>query len=184
MHFLKIYNEKILKNDLINKFKTTSIKKIPQLNKITLNFGCKNFNIQKFAITLLALEIISTKKSSITVSKSANIFLKIQKGQPSGCKVIIKKNKINIFVEKLILNIIPNLKNFSGFKIQTTNSNFSFKISNDTIIIKEFKECYPLFTILPTLDIQMSTNTNNLKELLFIAKSMKIPIIKTKEITG
>ena len=159
MNFFKTYNERIVKNDYTNKFKITSIKKLPKIERVILNFGCKNFNIQKFAITLLALEIISTKKSSLTISKNANIFLKIQKGQPSGCKVVIKKNKINTFLEKLILEIIPSLKNFSGFKIYTSTKNFSFKIKNDTIILKEFRESYPLFTILPILDIQIITNT-------------------------
>ena len=177
MNFLKIYNERIIKSDFINKFENKSIKKLPKVEKITLNFGCKNFNIQKFAITLLALEIISTKKSSLTTSKTANIFLKIQKGQPSGCKVIIKKDEINTFLEKLLIEIVPNLKNFSGFKISTIAKNFSFKIKNDTTILKEFKESYPLFTILPILDIQISTNTKKTEELLFIAKSLKIPVL-------
>ena len=61
MHFLSYYNEKIIKHDLINKFTYNKPAEIPELKKITLNFGCKNFPIQKFATTLLALEIITNK---------------------------------------------------------------------------------------------------------------------------
>lgn len=93
MDFYTNYYKQIIKQDLINKFKCKNNKTIPKFVKITLNFGCKNFTIQKFATTMLALELLTFKKSSITHAKTPNVLLKIQKGQPAGCKVILKKKK-------------------------------------------------------------------------------------------
>ena len=90
MDFFENYYKRIIKQDLINKF-TCYDKNLPEIKKITLNFGCKNFTIQKFAITMLALEIITFKKGTITTAKKPNVLLKIQKGQPAGCKVYFKK---------------------------------------------------------------------------------------------
>ena len=98
---IEIFNKKIIKHDLINKFNYTNIQKIPKIQKLTLNFGCKNFNIQKFATTLLALEIIASKKGGLTIAKKANILLKIQKGQPAGCKVTLRKKDIHSFLNKI-----------------------------------------------------------------------------------
>lgn len=181
MHFLKYYNEKIIKQDLVNKFKYNNTNKTPELKKIILNFGCKNFNIQKFATTMLALEIIATKKSSITVAKSANLLLKIQKGHPAGCKVVLREKEMYNFLTRLFLEILPKLKNFEGLKLKIKSSSFSFKLLSNEILVQEFEEQYPLFANLPTLDIHVSTTATTQKELLFLIKALKFPI-QSKEI--
>ena len=184
MQSLKYYNEKIIKYDFINKFNYNNINEIPALQKITLNFGCKNFTIQKFATTLLALEIITTKKGTLTIAQKPNLLLKIQKGQPAGCKVILNKKLIYNFLTKLLLEVLPKLKNFIGLKIVIKTYSFSFQLSNNEIVLKEFEEQYPLFSNLPKLDLNFSTNSRNQEELLFLIKSLKFPVssyIKTKQ---
>lgn len=178
MNFLKHYNQKIIKHDLVNKYKYNNINNIPKLKTIILNFGCKNFNIQKFATTLLALEIITTKKSSLTLAKSANVLLKIQKGHPAGCKVVLKEKEMYNFLTRLFLEILPKLKNFSGFRLEAKTSSFSFKLLSNQIVLQEFEEQYPLFANIPHLDIHISTNSKTQKELLFLIKSLKFPILK------
>lgn len=178
MNFLNYYNKKIIKHDLINKFKYNNNKSIPKLKKIILNFGCKNFDIQKFTTTFLALEIITKKKGCITLAKTPNILLKIQKGHPAGCKVTLTEKEINDFLTRLYLQILPKLKIFAGFKIKVGISNFSFKVFNNELVLNEFEEQYPLFANLPNLDIHISTTTKTRTELLFLIKSLKFPICK------
>lgn len=175
MNFFKTYYKRIIAQDLTNKFIFTNNKKIPKLKKITLNFGCKNVSMQKFATTILALEIISLKKGTITITKKPNVILKIQKGQPAGCKVELKHKHIYAFLTKLMIEIIPKLKNFRGLKVKKQMYNFFFKIPGNEIILKEFENQYPLFANLPTLDINIFTNTKNSKELIFLAKAIKLP---------
>lgn len=179
MPLFETFNNKIIKHDLINKYSYKNIKSVPKIKKLTLNLdNCANFNIQKFATILLVLEIIASKKSSITTAKSPNISLKIQKGQPVGCKVTLKKKHIYQFLNKLIIKILPKLTNFSGIKIKTKNSTLSCKLLNKEIILEELDNHYPLFANLPDLNIQIATTTKNCKELLFLIKSIKLPIDK------
>lgn len=175
MNFIEVYNKKVIKHDLINKFNYTNTINIPEIKQLTLNFGCKNFSIQRLATTLLALEIIAAKKGNLTIAKNANIILKIQKGQPAGCKVTLKKKEIYFFLNKMLIEILPKTKDFTGFKIQTQVSTFSFQLLSDEITLQEFKDQYPLFANLPNLDIHVLTNSKNHKELLFLIKSTKIP---------
>lgn len=175
MNLIQSYYKRVIKQDLTNKFIFINNKKIPKLKEITLNFGCKNMTIQKFATTMLALEIISLKKGTITVTKKPNVILKIQKGQPAGCKVKLKNNQLYLFLTKLHLEIIPKLKNFRGFQIEKQIFNFFFQIPGNEIILKEFEDHYPLFSNLPTLDINIFTTTKNAKELMFLAKAIKLP---------
>ena len=101
--------------------------------------------------------------------------MKIQKGQPTGCKVNLKGHQIYLFLTKLYLEIIPKLKNFRGFKIEKQVFNFFFQIPTNEIVLKEFEEQYPLFSNLPSLDVNILTTTSNPKELIFLAKAMKLP---------
>ena len=175
MNLFQTYYKHIIKQDLTNKFIFSNNQKIPKLKEITLNFGCKNMTIQKFTTTMLALEIISLKKGTITATKKPNIILKIQKGQPTGCKVNLKGRQIYPFLTKLHLEIIPKLKNFRGFKIEKQVFNFFFQIPTNEIVLKEFENQYPLFSNLPILDVNILTTTKNPKELIFLAKAIKLP---------
>ena len=175
MHFLKLYEKKIIKHDFLNKFNCTNTDDIPKLKKITLNFGCKNLTIQKFSTTMLALEIMVAKKCTLTVAKNANILLKIQKGQYSGCKVVLRKQMMYNFLTKLFVEILPKLKSFLGLSIKTTARTFSFKLNNDQIMLKELESQYPLFSNLTELNVNILTTSNDDKKLKFLIKSFKFP---------
>lgn len=177
MHFLENYYKKIIKRDLLNKFTYHNINELPELKKIILNFGSKNNSIRQVAVALLALELLTETKGEIMVSKTPNLFLKIQKGHPTGCKVVLKKKKvIYIFLGKLLSEIIPKIKNFSGLVLHVENDTFSFKLKSDTMVLKELEEQYPLFSGLPSLDVVVKTSSKTEKELLFLIKSLKLLI--------
>ena len=124
---------------------------------------------------MLSLEMISLKKGTITITKKPNVILKIQKGQPAGCKVKLKNQQMYLFLTKLHLEIIPKLKNFKGFSVEKQIFNFFFQIPSNEIALKEFENQYPLFSNLPILDINIFTTTKNPKELIFLAKTIKLP---------
>jgi ribosomal protein L5 len=176
MNFYKTYEKRIIKQDLINKFQFQNSKKLTQLKKITLNFGCKSFQTQKFAATMLALELIASKKGMVTTAKNPNILLKIQKGQPAGCKVELRNEEICQFITKLSLEILPKLKHFSGFKLERQFSNLFFQMPGNKLMLKEFENQYPLFANLPALDVNIATNSRNSKKNLFLAKAIKLPV--------
>lgn len=178
MHFLEYYYKTIIKYDLINKFFYKNINELPEIKKIVLNFGNKNIKIKTFAASLLALELITTKKGSLTKTKKPNLFLKIQKGKPAGCKIILKKTLMYNFLNKILIEIVPNMKNFFIFK--TKNKNFSFNLDNKKLLFFELKEHYHLSKTLSYLNITIVTNTKTRKELFFLLKSFNFPVKTTK----
>ena len=111
MHFLEYYYNNVIKFDLINRFNYKNLKNIPKLEKIVLNFGCKTFELKKLSLSLLSLQLITDKKGILTVSKKPNIVLKIRKGNPVGCKVILTKNLIlyHIIIYHTKLGIKPQM---------------------------------------------------------------------------
>ena len=181
MNVFENYYKKIITQDLTNKFIFKNNKSLPKLEKITLNFGCQNLSIQKFAETILALELIALKKGTITTTRKPNVVLKIQKGQPAGCKVELKNSQMYTFLTKLNIEILPKLKNFRKFQLNKQMCNFFFQIPGTEIRLKEFEDHYPLFSNFPTLDINILTNTKNTNEILFLAKSLKLPLFHKKK---
>lgn len=176
MHFLKNFYLKTLKYDLINKFSYKNTKKLPEIKKIILNFGCKNNDIKSIASSLLALELITAQRSNITLTKHSNVLLKIRKGNPTGCKVTLRKKRLFGIFSKFLTEIFSKLKNFEGFSLPETmkKNSFSYEI-RDTFNFEELEAHYYLFNSLSYLTISIVTNTNTKEELIFILKSLKFP---------
>jgi large subunit ribosomal protein L5 len=110
MPFFEIYNRKVIRSDLINTFVYQNLAQVPRLEKIILNFGYPKSKLKNIISGLLALEFLSSKKGTMTKSGHLNVFLKIKKGNPVGCKLVLKKSRMNIFYLKLMTSIFPKVK--------------------------------------------------------------------------
>ena len=178
MYILKNYYQSIIQYDLINKFQYKNLQNLPKLQKIVLNFGYKNPNFKNLASALLFLELITTKRGIITTANGPHILLKIKKGNPVGCKVILKKTLMYFFFTRLLIDIFPQIKEFKNFSLQKKNrqsNTFSYQLKN-TFIFLEMERNYNLFNILSNLNITIVTNTKTQNELLFLLNSFKLPI--------
>lgn len=136
MYFLENYYQNVIQYDLINKYQYKNLQNLPRLKKIILNFGYKNSNIKVLASSLLALELIATKRGTMITTKSSHILLKLRKGTPVGCKVILKKKLMYQFFAKLLIDIFPQMKEFKEFYLQHESlqkKTFSFQIKNPFI---------------------------------------------------
>lgn len=176
MNYIKKFATTTLKYDLLNKFFYNNTKTLPKLKKIILNFGCKTADIKQLASSLLAIELITNKKGTLTKTRYSNILLKIRKGNPTGCKVILYNVKMFNFLEILLVEIFPTLKNFVGFN---TNKKFLQNVFTfalrETFSFYELKNYYYLFNNLPKLDITLVTNSNTKQEFIFLLKSLQWP---------
>jgi len=178
MNLLENYYKKVIRHDLINKFSYHDLGDIPELKKIILNFGCKSFVIKNIAASLSALELITAKQGTVTKAKRANILLKVRKGHPVGCIVVLTKIKMYHFFLKLLIQVFPNLKDFRGIKVSKKLKDKSFSLTlNDLINFKELEKQFYLFTNLPPLNIILVTNTQTKKELMYLLNSFKIPFV-------
>lgn len=179
MHYLEFYYKTVIQHDLINKFNYNNIKKLPKLKKIILNFKAKNFKTKTFASTLFAIELITTKKCIFTTSKKPNIFLKIQKGQPVGGKVILKKTIMYNFLSLLIEEIFPKMNHYIKLKSNTKN-NFSIQLKHNNLTFSNLKEHYNLSDLIPYITITITTNSKTQTELFFLLKSFQFNIKQSK----
>jgi len=177
MNPLENYYKKVIRYDLINKFFYHNLSEIPELKKIVLNFGCKSFVIKNIAASLVALELITTQQGAVTKAKRPNILLKVRKGHPVGCIVVLTKTKMYDFFLKLLTQVFPNFKDFKGIKVSKKLKNKSFSLTLlDLISFEELGKQFYLFTNLPPLNIILVTSAKTKKELIYLLNSFKMPI--------
>ena len=175
MHFLEKFYNKTLKYELINKFSYNQSRNLPELKKIILNFGCKTADIKQLAASLLALELITSQKGTMTATKYSNINFKIRKGNPTGCKVSLSKPQAYSFLSKMLIEIFPKLKNFYGFYInkKMKKNTFSYELK-ETFSFAELESHFYLFNGIPKLNITLVTSANTMNELFFLLKAFQL----------
>lgn len=155
---LKNHYKNIIIYDLINKFHYGNIFEIPKIDKIYLNMGFKDANIEKKKLIniIILLKLLTNQVPEVTKSKKNNIFLKIKKNSIIGCKVTLRKKNIDLFLEKLLIFIMPNIK-----KINSINKNIlNFQIKN-VLNFFEFKTEFIKFKNMPPIDVSIHTNSMN-----------------------
>lgn len=175
MHFFEHYYENIIRYDLLNKFAYKNIQQLPKLKKIVLSFKCRNSDSNQLISSLVALELITSQKPIIIKSKISNISFKIRKGNPVGCKLVLRKTSMYIFFARFLLQLLPNykiLKNISSQNFKSIKKSFSFEI-NKILFFPELENQYQFFNRLGNLQIIIVTNSKTYKELIFLLKSFK-----------
>lgn len=185
MHYLEYFNKKIIKYDLINKFLYSNTKKLPNIKKIILHFGCGNTKFKSLSSSLLALELITTKKSWLTTSKKSNVLVKIRKGNPVGCKVLLSNKLSYIFLTWFLNEIWPwilrlytkhqlKILNLRNKKKQKTDY-YYYRIDNP-LVFYELEEHFYLFTELSRLDFFLVVSSKiKKKDSNFFISSLKLP---------
>lgn len=171
MNFLKCYNENVVQYDLINKFSYKTVYDLPKLKFVSLRFNFKKYELKGLVSALVALELISSQKSCLVKSKVANVSLRLRKGSPTSCKVILRKKKMNKLLIKFLNKVIilgkAPVKNYR--KVNT----FSFTIKN-VLVFKELEKNYRFFKHLNSLRVDLVTTNRSRKEFITLLKSYKI----------
>jgi large subunit ribosomal protein L5 len=163
----KNHYQNIVSYDLLSKLHFKNLFELPKITKICLNIGFKNSNIEKKKLTniIVLLKLITNQEPIPTKSKKNNIFLKIKKGSIIGCKVTLRKNNLNIFLEKLLFFILPTINNI---KLHRTNKNIlNFQIKY-VLHFFELKTEFLKFKEIPPIDISIHSNTENNKNFFLL----------------
>lgn len=165
------YNNIIIYN-LITNFNYNNTFKIPKIEKITLNIGLKNSNIEKKKIILLILllKLITNQNPLLTKSKKNKIIYKIRKGSITGCKITLRKNNLYLFLEKIILFIMPFI--IKNIKLKNENI-LNFKIQNILNFFELEKE-FLIFQDCPHINATIHVNSNNKNMTNFLLNNYKL----------
>ena len=93
--------QNIIIYDLLTKTNYKNLYQIDKINKICLNIGFKNSNIEKKKLIniIVLLKLITNQEPTTTKSKKINVLLKIKKNSIVGCKINLLKKNIYLFIK-------------------------------------------------------------------------------------
>lgn len=113
-----IIQENFTKNrkQLIEDLKLTNIMALPRLEKVVINVGIGKTREQTNLIDMLKTDLasISGQKAVATKAKKAISGFKLQKGQPVGLKVTLRRKRMFDFLNRLINSVLPAIRDFKG----------------------------------------------------------------------
>ncbi len=102
--------------EMKKKFGYKNVMQVPKLEKIVINMGVgeakENSKVLDTAIS--DLETITGQKAVVTRAKKSVANFKLREGQPIGCKVTLRGEKMYEFADRLINLALPRVRDFRG----------------------------------------------------------------------
>ena len=101
---------------MIKKFGYKNIMEVPKLDKVVINMGVGEAkdNAKLLESAIADMEKIAGQKAVVTRAKNSVANFKIREGMPIGCKVTLRGEKMNEFVDRLINLALPRVRDFRG----------------------------------------------------------------------
>ncbi|MGC9031316.1 MAG: 50S ribosomal protein L5 [Minisyncoccia bacterium] len=126
---------------MMKKFSFKNKFEVPKIEKIILNCGFGKQVVDKTSqerktiesAVVNALSLISGQKPILTKARKSISSFKLRQGMEIGAKVILRRDRMYDFLEKLILLYLPRTRDFRGIPLKNVD-----KSGNLTIGFKEF----------------------------------------------
>ncbi len=110
------YHDKI-KAELKEKFGYGNVMQTPRLQKIVINMGIAEATKDKNSIQDCVKELtaLAGQKAVLTRAKKAISNFKLREGQPIGCKVTLRGQRLWDFLDRFVNIVCPRIRDFRGF---------------------------------------------------------------------
>jgi len=160
-----------------------NIHKIPNvIKKLTLFYTLKKDISSNSLIKISSfLELISFQRPAFIRAKNPSLFLKIRKGAPMGLKITLRNGRLFYFLNYLIWEIFPSIKNFNlntkFSKLKKNKINSIFFAVADPFAFSILTNFYFFFKSCISLKILVSFPSISKKnETFFHTRYLKLPI--------
>ena len=132
----EIYTTKVAP-ELKKEFNYSSTMQVPGLKFISLNMGLGEGSQDNKLIQDAAkeLSLIAGQKAIVTRAKKSIAAFKLREGQPIGCCVTLRRERMWYFLDKLLNIALPRVRDFRGIpdKGFDGRGNFTLGIKDHTI---------------------------------------------------
>ena len=173
----KYLNE--IKDEMQKKFEYKNVMQIPKLDKIVINMGVgeakENAKILDTAVK--DLEIISGQKAVVTRAKNSVANFKLREGQPIGCKVTLRGEKMYEFLDRLVNLALPRVRDFRGVNPNAFDGRGNYALGiKEQLIFPEIE--YDKVDKVRGMDIIFVTTANTDEEARELLTLFNMPFAK------
>ena len=133
---LEKYKEEIIAQ-LRKDFNYANIMQVPKIEKIVVNMGVGEAtqNIKLLEIAEETLKIITGQKPVITKARRSIAGFKLREGNPIGCMVTLRGERMYEFLDRIINVVLPRARDFKGISPNSFDGrgNFSMGLEEQSI---------------------------------------------------
>ena len=147
---------------MMEKFSFKNPMAVPRLDKIVVNMGVGEA-LQDVKILDKAMEELATITGQKPIMRRAKVAIsnfKIKAGNPIGCKVTLRRQKMYEFLDRLISVALPRIRDFRGVPATSFD-----KAGNYTLGLSEQN-------IFPEIEYDKITRTQGM-DIVFVIKNSK-----------
>lgn len=161
------------------KFEYKNVMQIPKLDKIVINMGVgeakENHKILDTAVK--DLETITGQKAVITRAKNSVANFKLREGQPIGCKVTLRGEKMYEFLDRLVNLALPRVRDFRGVNPNAFDGRGNYALGiKEQLIFPEIE--YDKVDKVRGMDIIFVTTANTDEEARELLTLFNMPFAK------
>lgn len=165
--------------ELMKEFNYKSIMETPKVEKVVINIGVgdatKNAKLLEESVS--ELTAITGQKPIITKAKKSIASFKLREGNPIGCKVTLRGNRMYQFLDKLLTISMPRIRDFHGVSKNSFDGRGNYTLGvKEQIIFPEIN--YDQVNVIRGMDIVIVTTANTDKEALSLLEKLGMPFEK------
>ena len=168
-----------IKDAMQKKFEYKNEMQIPKLDKIVINMGVGEAkeNRKVLDTAVKDLETITGQKAVITRAKNSVANFKLREGQPIGCKVTLRGEKMYEFLDRLVNLDLPRVRDFRGVNPNAFDGRGNYALGiKEQIIFPEIE--YDKVDKVRGMDIIFVTTANTDEEARELLTLFNMPFAK------
>ncbi|MBR2191561.1 MAG: 50S ribosomal protein L5 [Eubacterium sp.] len=165
-----------IRGEMQKKFEYKNEMEIPKIEKIVVNMGVgeakENAKILESAVA--DMEAITGQKAVIAKAKHSVANFKLREGQPIGCKVTLRGDKMYEFLDRLVNLALPRVRDFRGVNPNAFDGRGNYALGiKEQIIFPEIE--YDKVDKVRGMDIIIVTTANTDEEARELLAQFNMP---------
>jgi len=176
---LKEKYKKEIVSKMLKERKLGNVMEVPRINKITINMGIGSAtqNIKELESASRDLAVITGQKPVITKARKSIAGFKLRQGNPIGCMVTLRGNRMYEFLDRLLSVAIPRIRDFRGLSKKSFDGSGNYTIGiKEQLIFPEVE--YDSILSVKGMNITITTSTESDDEALFLLDEFGFPFKK------
>ena len=168
-----------IKDAMQKKFEYKNEMQIPKLDKIVINMGVGEAkeNRKVLDTAVKDLETITGQKAVVTRAKNSVANFKLREGQPIGCKVTLRGEKMYEFLDRLVNLALPRVRDFRGVSADSFDGRGNYALGiKEQIIFPEIE--YDKIDKTRGMDIIFVTTAKTDEEARELLRLFNMPFAK------
>jgi large subunit ribosomal protein L5 len=174
---LKEKYQKEIIPEMMREFGYKNPYQVPRLEKIVVNMGVGEATQNPKSLEAAAndLSIITGQKPLITKAKKSIAGFKLRAGNPIGCKITLRGNRMYEFLDRLLSTALPRIRDFRGLGPASFDkqANYSFGV-DEQLIFPEIE--YDKVEKVRGMDITLVTTAKMVEEAQALLKKLGLPL--------